>query len=82
MFGNYGDTSSTCFDSMCPSPRRRDRSASFGVEAGLSDPLVLDTQRDAHNVAAGGATGGAGVGRRGEGALPRRRVEVLGERPH
>jgi hypothetical protein len=24
MFGNYGDTSSTCFDSMCPSPGRRD----------------------------------------------------------
>ena len=66
----------------CCARRRGDRSASFGVEAHLRHAIALDPQRDAHNVAAGGAAGRAGVGCLGEGALPRRRVEVIGERPH
>ena len=44
-------------------PAAVQRAAALGVEARLGDAVALDAHRDAHEVAAGGAAGRAGVGR-------------------
>ena len=49
----------------------------LGVEARLGDAIPLDAHRHADQIAAGGAAGGAGVRRAGEGAKAARGVEVV-----
>jgi hypothetical protein len=60
----------------------REGAASVGIEARLDHTIALDLHRDAHQIAARGATGGAGVRVVSQRALSARRIQVIGERPH
>ncbi len=56
-----------------------ERATALGVEARLGDAPALDAHAHADEVATGGATGRARVGRVGENAQARGRVEMLGK---
>ena len=58
------------------------RAAALGVEARFRDAVALDAHRDAHEVAARGTAGGAGVRAATQRAPSRGRVQMIGERPH
>ena len=56
--------------------------AAVGVKAGFRDAIPLDPHRDAHKVATGCASRGAGVWMVLQGAFSAGRRDVFSERPH
>jgi hypothetical protein len=61
---------------------RAERGTAARIEADLDDPLALDPDRDPDQVAAGGASGGAGMRPTGECAEPSRSRQVVVESHH